>query len=184
MKIQFAKFLFLLMLTSRTAIGQVSISNDSIFINDTFVAFNSNEILFYGELYGEPRSTIKILVFKPIKRNERKQIEAAINRDANPRVSCYFIDVISADAKLQFAGAYLEKSAKNRANALMVGLYSGLVASLPTIASLPAVANYVVLSPIVPQIFIGVAIAGAVVAVLLEVESIKNTRKAGKALRH
>lgn len=64
---------------------------------------------------------------------------------------------------------------------MIIGFSSGIIAALPILLPLD---EYVFFSFLTPEIAVGVAIVGAVAVIALEIKSIRNTRKAGKALRH
>jgi hypothetical protein len=171
--------LVLFVFSAINAIGQAKISNDSIFIDNVFFGIYVNDNT-------EPPIP-KALIFKPTTKKELNQIGSALRRSAfsSPSSNQQFYwqyDYLLTDSnKFDFAGSYLETSAKSRAASMITGLSSGIIAALPILLPLD---EYVFFSLLTPEIAVGVAIVGAVAVIALEIKSIRNTREAGKALRH
>jgi len=170
--------LVLFVFSAINAIGQAKISNDSIFIDNVFFGIYVNDNT-------EPPIP-KALIFKPTTKKELNQIGSALRSafsspSSNQQFYWQYDYLLTDSNKFDFAGSYLETSAKSRAASMIIGFSSGIIAALPILLPLD---EYVFFSFLTPEIAVGVAIVGAVAVIALEIESIRNTRKAGKALRH
>lgn len=173
-----AFLLLLFVFNAIMAIGQAKISNDSIFIDNVFFGI-------YEKDNTEP-PMLKVLIFKPTTKKYLNQIGTALRSAVSypPSVQQFYWQyefVLTDSNKFDFAGSYLESSAKYRAASMIVGLSSGIMASLPIFLPL---SEYVFFSLLTPEIAVAVAIVGAVAVIALEIKSIRYTRKAGKAIRH